>query len=271
MMKCIIIYTYVYVHTYIWYIIFLFSTVLEEWVNVEDLILLSQSKNAQAQPKNVCAVSSSKPSETYQIDLELERKRKSGYKNSLRYLKKLSKCDPNSLSPQERKLKKKHPYRVKRYDTACEQSSHSTEIMRRPYDVPQTPKDVASPAHRKALRSKRQRFDDSTEVAKNKRLKPSASLNSPPELLVAISDRQRPGGKLTNSIWFTLEEKIPSVYLPYEDEEPLPPAFKHLLHWAHRNRLEIPIECHAKVHHSVRRSSEINSWGESFLDFILHS
>lgn len=54
---------------------------------------------------------------------------------------------------------------------------------------------------------KRQRSGD-TQVSEGKRLKPSTSLTSAPELQVAIIDRSQPGGKLTDERWLLLEEKI---------------------------------------------------------------
>ncbi|XP_037824235.1 uncharacterized protein LOC119612497 [Lucilia sericata] len=54
---------------------------------------------------------------------------------------------------------------------------------------------------------KRQRSGE-TQVSEGKRLKPSTSLTSAPELQVAIIDRSHPDGKITTDRWLLLEEKI---------------------------------------------------------------
>ncbi|XP_065357167.1 uncharacterized protein LOC135951435 [Calliphora vicina] len=54
---------------------------------------------------------------------------------------------------------------------------------------------------------KRQRSGE-TQVSEGKRLKPSTSLTSAPELQVAIIDRSQPDGKMTTDRWLLLEEKI---------------------------------------------------------------
>lgn len=220
------------------------------------------------------------------IDLQgTDRKREAGYRRSLRYLRQLDRRDPSTLSAREKRLKRKHEFHVRMYEskmnttvvevrppgegqgqskavtTSGKTEAHGHSDARKTdhavprgsgpnttvqpkllTDAPSTSRGTsvgtkagggrvfvskpggaeskgslapislcsgAKVTDKAASRSigKRQRSGE-TQVSEGKRLKPSASLSSAPELQVAIIDRTHPEGRMSADRWLLLEERI---------------------------------------------------------------
>ena len=64
---------------------------------------------------------------------------------------------------------------------------------------------------------------------------------------------------------------LASAYLPYDEDEPPPLAVRTLVDWCRTRGHDVVIGCDANAHHTLWRSTDINTRGESLLNYILSS
>lgn len=224
----------------------------------EDILLMSPSTHDTTNPKNEVNGVAKEVKPIGEPRKGDDSRRVAGYKRSIRYLKQLARRDPATLTTREKRLKRKHEFHVRKYesfemnttvvevrppDVQKEQPVSNTSQSEVPLVVPSTSggsvgstkissdqTDKSGPRSKKsitatatqlsssagtapvregALKSggKRQRSGE-TKVSEGKRLKPSTSFPSAPELQVAILDRSHPEGRMTTDRWLLMEERI---------------------------------------------------------------
>ena len=149
---------------------------------------------------------------------------KTAYRKSLAYLRKMRQKGVDTLSVREKTLIKKHERLVAKFEKnrvaasqgkPKEANGVTRPVAKAPVDNSPTACQRPNPSDKSHKRTR----SDGTPRQEAKKMKPSASFDTPIDLQVAIIDSANPDGKITPEQWLLVEAGLMELMLKADSDE----------------------------------------------------